>query len=97
MARDERWWAGLKDDTGTYVNNATVTGTFVDSTNAPVTNATSITFTLITDSTTGDYVGAVAHNADFLDGRTYTLKITANMSGILAYATMTRDAAITTL
>jgi len=89
--------SGLQDDTGTYVNTATVTGAFVDSTGAPVTGATEITFALVTGSVVGDYVGAVANNADFLDGRTYTLNITANMAGILAFATMTRDAAITTL
>src|ERR1035437_5949039 len=65
---------GLKDDTGMGIADATVTGVLKAANGTPVVNADSITFDAIG---AGDYEGLVSDLAELLDGRPYTLEITA--------------------
>ena len=60
--------SGVADDTGAFINDATVTGVLKDNTGNPVTNATALTFTYITSSD-GNYWCVIPYNADLLDGR----------------------------
>jgi len=85
--------SGLKDDAGNYINDASVAGVMKDANGNVVNNGDNIQFTLVGGSTTGDYMGIVPYNADLLDGRTYTLEITAVKDNRRVLARMTRDAA----
>ena len=94
--------SGLKDDAGNYINDATVTAVMKDSNGNVVSNGNTISFSLVNDPTngpsaTGDYQGIVPYNVDLLDGRTYTLEITAIKGARRVLVKMTRDAAYVTV
>jgi hypothetical protein len=84
--------SGLKDDAGAYVNDATVTAVMKDKDGIVVTNASSVTFTYVAASS-GVYEAILPYNIDTLDGREYTLFITAVAGIRRAQLTMKRKAA----
>ena len=85
---------GLKDDTGMGIADATVTGVLKAANGTPVVNADSITFTA---KGAGDYEGLVASDAELLDGRQFTLEITAIKDDKTLFAKVARAAAYVNL
>lgn len=87
---------GVKDDSGAYINDGVVTGSLKDASGNAVANATGIEFLYVADSD-GNYEAVIPNSADLLEGREYTLHVTAEKDGIRALAHMTREAQYMTL
>jgi hypothetical protein len=87
--------SGVKDDTGAIIVDAVVTGVLKQTdTGAAVNNASALTFTAVGDAS---YWVLIPNNADLLDGRSYTLEVTALKSGRKLFAKITKDAAFVTM
>lgn len=83
--------SGLKDDSGAYIDNASVAGTLKDGQGNNVANAQNLSFSY--KGPNGVYEVIIPSNADILDGRDYTFFITATAGARKALLKMTRKAA----
>jgi len=68
---------GLADDTGAFINSATVLGTLYDKQNHPVAGATALSFTYVALSD-GTYKAAIPETFDPPAGSGYSLDIDAD-------------------
>lgn len=68
-----------------YVNDATMTATVVDSTGDEVSGQSwPLTLSYVSDSD-GNYEGTIQDTAEITAGSSYTIKVTANKSGLKGY------------
>lgn len=69
---------GLQDEvTGDYLNSATVTATITNKLDEEVAGVTwPITLSYVTASN-GNYRGNIPHDAEFVEGKTYLIEVTA--------------------
>lgn len=83
--------SGLKDDSGAYIDNASVVGTLKDAQGNNVANAQALNFGY--KGPNGVYEVIIPNNADILADREYTFYITATSGARKALLKMTRTAA----
>lgn len=83
--------SGLKDDTGAYVNDATVVSNLVGLNDAAVTNGSGISFSYI-EGSNGQYEALIPYNVNVVSGTEYTLVIVATKGAKRATLKMTRPA-----
>jgi len=81
---------GLRDDAGTGISDAVVSGILKQATGVPVANAANLTFTA---NGSGDYFTIVPHDAELQDGKPYTMDIIAVKGSKRLFAKVTRNAA----